>query len=50
MTNRAAAQSAAAVVLCTPWQANRQAIADCGDLSGNVVVMDCTNPHPDGES
>jgi len=50
MTNRAAALSAEVVVLCTPWQATRQAIADCGDLSGKVVI-DCTNPlTPDAAS
>ena len=50
MTNRAAAHGAAVVALCTPWQATRQAIADCGDLSGKVVI-DCTNPlTPDNTS
>ena len=31
------------VVLCTPWQATEQALADCGDLAGKVLI-DCTNP------
>jgi predicted dinucleotide-binding enzyme len=42
-TNRRAAQEADVVVLRTPWQATRQAVADCGDLSGKVLV-DCTSP------
>jgi predicted dinucleotide-binding enzyme len=49
-TNRRAAQDADVVVLCTPWQATRQAVADCGDVSGKVLV-DCTNPlTPDAAS
>lgn len=49
-TNRRAAQEADVVVLCTPWQTTRQAVADCGDLSGKVLV-DCTNPlTPDAAS
>lgn len=49
-TNRRAAREADVVVLCTPWQATRQAVADCGDLSGKVLV-DCTNPlTPDAAS
>ena len=42
-TTAAAARDADVVVLCTPWQSTEQAIADCGDLSGRIVV-DCTNP------
>lgn len=42
-TNREAAQAAEVVALCTPWQATEQALTDCGDLAGKVV-MDCTNP------
>ena len=38
-----AARDADVVVLCTPWQSTEQAIADCGDLTGRVLV-DCTNP------
>lgn len=39
----AAARDADVVVICTPWQSTEQALADCGDLAGRVVV-DCTNP------
>jgi predicted dinucleotide-binding enzyme len=42
-TTAAAAREADVVVLCTPWQSTEQAIADCGELAGRVVV-DCTNP------
>lgn len=42
-TTAAAARDADVVVLCTPWQSTEQAIADCGELAGRVVV-DCTNP------
>jgi predicted dinucleotide-binding enzyme len=42
-TTPAAARDADVVVLCTPWQSTEQAIADCGELAGRVVV-DCTNP------
>jgi predicted dinucleotide-binding enzyme len=42
-TTTAAARDADVVVLCTPWQSTEQAIADCGELTGRVVV-DCTNP------
>jgi 8-hydroxy-5-deazaflavin:NADPH oxidoreductase len=42
-TNHEAAQGADVVVLCTPWQATQQALNDCGDLAGRVVI-DCTNP------
>lgn len=31
------------MVLCTPWQATRQAVQSCGELAGKVVI-DCTNP------
>ncbi len=40
---RSAAASADVVVLCTPWQGTKQAVADCGDLTGKVLI-DCTNP------
>ncbi|WP_269745715.1 NADPH-dependent F420 reductase [Mycobacterium celatum] len=42
-TNESAASAADVVVLCTPWQGTQQAVRDCGDLAGKVVV-DCTNP------
>ena len=42
-SNADAAAAADVIVLCTPWQATERAVADCGDLSGKVVV-DCTNP------
>lgn len=38
-----AAGEADVVVLATPWPATRDAIGQCGDLSGKVIV-DCTNP------
>jgi predicted dinucleotide-binding enzyme len=41
--NRQAAQPADVVVLCTRWQATEQAVRDCGDLAGKVLI-DCTNP------
>lgn len=42
-SNADAAQPADVVALCTPWQATERAVADCGDLTGKVLV-DCTNP------
>jgi predicted dinucleotide-binding enzyme len=42
-TSAAAARDADVVVLCTPWQSTEQAIADCGELGGRIVI-DCTNP------
>jgi predicted dinucleotide-binding enzyme len=42
-TTAAAVRDADVVVLCTPWQSTEQAIADCGELAGRIVV-DCTNP------
>jgi predicted dinucleotide-binding enzyme len=53
-----AVRGADAIVLATPWDATRAAIAACGDLSGRVV-LDATNPllpglagldHPAGTS
>lgn len=41
--NASAATSADVVVLCTPWQGTQQALTDCGDLAGKVLI-DCTNP------
>lgn len=38
-----AAQRAAVVVLATPWDAARNALASAGDLSGKAL-LDCTNP------
>jgi predicted dinucleotide-binding enzyme len=40
---RSAADGRDAVVLCTPWQATREAIAACGNLASTVLI-DCTNP------
>jgi 8-hydroxy-5-deazaflavin:NADPH oxidoreductase len=42
-TNERAAHAADVVVLCTPWQTTERAVAECGDLTGKVVI-DCTNP------
>jgi 8-hydroxy-5-deazaflavin:NADPH oxidoreductase len=42
-SNREAASSAQVVVLTVPWPAAQEAILDCGDLSGKILV-DCTNP------
>jgi hypothetical protein len=38
-----AAATADAVILATPWDAVKDAIAACGDLSGKILI-DCTNP------
>jgi ketopantoate reductase len=49
-TNQQAAKAADVVVLCTPLQATEQALADCGDSAGKVLI-DCTNPlRPDSTS
>jgi predicted dinucleotide-binding enzyme len=40
---REAVQDAEVVVLATPWQAARDALAAAGDLAGRVLI-DCTNP------
>jgi predicted dinucleotide-binding enzyme len=42
-TNATATTQSDVVVLCTVWPNTEQAITDCGDLAGKVVV-DCTNP------
>jgi 8-hydroxy-5-deazaflavin:NADPH oxidoreductase len=42
-SNAGAAKDADAVVLCTPWQGTEQAVAECGDLAGKLLI-DCTNP------
>jgi len=49
-TNQQAVHAAEVVALCTPWQATKQALTDCGNLAGKVVI-DCTNPlSPDARS
>lgn len=57
-TNDEAAKPAEAVVLSTPWDAVKDAIAACGSLEGKTV-LDATNPllpnlagldHPGGKS
>jgi 8-hydroxy-5-deazaflavin:NADPH oxidoreductase len=42
-SNANAVTGADVVVLCTPWQNTRDAVATCGDLAGKVLI-DCTNP------
>lgn len=42
-TNRQACEGAGAVLLATPWPTTQAALAECGDLSGRVVI-DATNP------
>ena len=42
-TNHRAARDAEVVVLCTPWQSTRDALAVCGDLGGKVLI-DRSNP------
>ncbi|HEV3329662.1 MAG TPA: NADPH-dependent F420 reductase [Bryobacteraceae bacterium] len=42
-SNGEAAASAQVVVLTVPWPAAQDAIKDCGDLAGKILV-DCTNP------
>jgi predicted dinucleotide-binding enzyme len=42
-TSDRAARDAEVVVLCTPWQSTRDALAVCGDLRGKVLI-DSTNP------
>ncbi|MUL84809.1 dinucleotide-binding enzyme [Mycobacterium sp. CBMA247] len=42
-TNAQAAADAEVIVLCTPWDATRQALTACGDIGGKVII-DCTNP------
>ena len=39
----AAAKGAEVILLATPWGVTEQAIKDCGDVSGKILV-DCTNP------
>lgn len=42
-SNKGAASSAQIVALCVPWPAAQDAIRQCGNLSGKIVI-DCTNP------
>lgn len=42
-SNKDAASAAQIVALCVPWPAAQEAIRQCGDLSGKIVI-DCTNP------
>ncbi|MBV9063914.1 MAG: NAD(P)-binding domain-containing protein [Alphaproteobacteria bacterium] len=42
-SNREAAAAADVVLLATPWDVTKFAIAECGDLSGKTVI-DATNP------
>ncbi len=42
-SNQDAAAGAQIVALCVPWPAAQDAIRDCGNLSGKIVI-DCTNP------
>lgn len=42
-SNKDAAAGAQIVALCVPWPAAQDAIRQCGDLNGKIVV-DCTNP------
>lgn len=40
---RAAAENADAVLVATPWERTQEAIENCGDLGGKVLI-DATNP------
>jgi len=42
-SNAEATTSAQAVVLTVPWHAAQEAIRDCGNLAGKILI-DCTNP------
>lgn len=42
-TAAAAASASDVLVLSTPWEAARQALQDCGDLAGKILI-DATNP------
>lgn len=42
-SNEMSAQWAEIIVLTTPWNATEQAIKQCRDLTGKIV-LDCTNP------
>ncbi|MGA9884525.1 MAG: NADPH-dependent F420 reductase [Candidatus Acidiferrales bacterium] len=41
--NKDAAAPARIVALCVPWPAAQNALRECGDLSGKIVI-DCVNP------
>jgi predicted dinucleotide-binding enzyme len=41
--NQTAAQWAEIVVFTTPWNVTQEAIAQCGNLAGKIVI-DCSNP------
>ena len=43
VSNAKAVDGTDVVVLCTPWQGTREAVATSGDLAGKVLI-DCTNP------
>src|SRR5579872_1994438 len=42
-SNAEAASAAQVVVLTVPWPAAQEAIRDCGNLAGKILI-DCTNP------
>ena len=42
-SNKDAASGAQIVALCVPWPAAEEAIRQCGNLRGKIVI-DCTNP------
>jgi predicted dinucleotide-binding enzyme len=42
-SNAEAASAAQVIVLTVPWPAAQEAVRDCGDLAGKILV-DCTNP------
>ncbi len=42
-TNAEAAKFGEVVAVATPWPATKDAIEDCGNLAGKIVI-DCTNP------
>lgn len=43
VTNAEAARDSDVVVICTPWGSTQEAIGECGELAGKVLI-DCTNP------
>ncbi len=42
-SNKDAASGAQIIALCVPWPAAQDAIRQCGNLSGKILI-DCTNP------
>lgn len=42
-SNSEAAAAAQVIALCVPWPAAQEAIRQCGNLGGKIIV-DCTNP------